>query len=86
MFPCWDEPALKATFELTLISKKGFKALSNTLPVEEKDLPDEGWQLTRFEPTPKMSTYLVCCEYHLLCTMYGLTVWKKLLGLVILLY
>ncbi|OQR67760.1 puromycin-sensitive aminopeptidase-like [Tropilaelaps mercedesae] len=59
-FPCWDEPAMKAVFEVTMITKKGLLALSNTMPVEEKDDEEEGWTRTTFEPTPKMSTYLVC--------------------------
>ncbi|OQR67756.1 puromycin-sensitive aminopeptidase-like [Tropilaelaps mercedesae] len=59
-FPCWDEPAIKATFEVTTVIKKGLVTLSNTLPVEEMDDEEEGWTRTRFERTPKMSTYLVC--------------------------
>jgi len=28
-FPCWDEPALKATFDVTLVTPKNRVALSN---------------------------------------------------------
>ena len=28
-FPCWDEPALKATFDVTLVAPKDRVALSN---------------------------------------------------------
>ena len=28
-FPCWDEPALKATFDATLVVPKDLVALSN---------------------------------------------------------
>lgn len=31
VFPCWDEPSLKATFDLTLIVPKELVALSNTV-------------------------------------------------------
>jgi aminopeptidase N len=58
MFPCWDEPAYKATFQLSAKVPKNFLAVSN-MPVESKqDLPD-GQVLVRFEPTPKMSSYLL---------------------------
>jgi len=56
-FPCIDEPEAKAVFELTLLTPAGDEVLSNT-PVakqtKEKDLLK-----TTFEPTPKMSTYLL---------------------------
>ena len=32
-FPCWDEPAVKATFDVTLIVPEELEALSNTEPV-----------------------------------------------------
>lgn len=28
-FPCWDEPNFKATFDITLITKKNLRAISN---------------------------------------------------------
>lgn len=37
-FPCQDEPAKKATFNITLIKKKGYTALSNTEMLYEKKL------------------------------------------------
>lgn len=55
-FPCWDEPAIKAQFSLTLKVPRGYDAISN-MPVEK-----ETWGATRnihFEPTPVMSTYLL---------------------------
>jgi aminopeptidase 2 len=39
-FPCFDEPDIKATFELTLLSRKGLTALAN-MPVEHV-FPDVG--------------------------------------------
>lgn len=54
---------MKAVFEVTLTTQKEFLALSNMPIVEEKDANEKGWRVTRFEPTPKMSTYLVCCEW-----------------------
>ncbi|XP_003746515.1 puromycin-sensitive aminopeptidase [Galendromus occidentalis] len=59
-FPCWDEPAIKATFNLTLIVRKDKLALSNMLPIDEQPLPEDNeWKVVRFQTTPKMSTYLV---------------------------
>jgi len=57
-FPCWDEPAAKATFTCTLVVKAGLTALSN-MPIKQQRTTKDG--LVRFEymPTPKMSTYLL---------------------------
>lgn len=59
-FPCFDEPAMKAVFNITLIHPTNYTALSNMLPKESKPLPeDPKWIVTEFYPTPKMSTYLL---------------------------
>ncbi len=57
-FPCWDEPAVKATFELTLRIPSELTAVSNTMP-ESETLVEGGRKEVRFAPTPKMSTYLL---------------------------
>ncbi|OGI60173.1 hypothetical protein A2641_03790 [Candidatus Nomurabacteria bacterium RIFCSPHIGHO2_01_FULL_37_25] len=57
-FPCFDEPAQKAIFHISLIIQKGKSAISNTLPVSVSE-HEGGYQIVRFSPTPKMSTYLV---------------------------
>ena len=57
-FPCWDEPGAKATFEVSLVVPDGMTAVSNTPPIDEKDLGD-GTRLVRFAETPRMSTYLL---------------------------
>ncbi|XP_026672067.1 aminopeptidase N-like, partial [Ceratina calcarata] len=64
-FPCWDEPAYKAKFNISLTHNKTFQAISNTdvLKKEEKD----GMMITTFKETPLMSTYLVAfviCDYR----------------------
>lgn len=56
-FPCWDEPAAKAKFKMTLDVPSEQVALSNMPVVEEKK---EGNQKTvYFGESPVMSTYLV---------------------------
>lgn len=57
VFPCIDEPAAKATFQLTTESDAGETVLSNT-PVQSQETY-EGRALTKFETTPVMSTYLL---------------------------
>ncbi|XP_049579447.1 aminopeptidase N-like [Syngnathus scovelli] len=60
-FPCFDEPAMKAIFDITLIHDKGTVALSNGEPKETSNIVIGGKNLqkTVFEPTLKMSTYLL---------------------------
>ncbi len=57
-FPCFDQPGLKATFEVEYVIPAALDGLSNTEIIEEKPLGD-GKKLVRFARTPKMSTYLV---------------------------
>ena len=56
-FPCFDEPNLKATFDITLVSKDYLTHLSN-MDVKEEIIKG-GKKTTHFNTSPKMSTYLV---------------------------
>ena len=58
-FPCWDEPALKAVFQVTLVVDEALTAISNTRAVRETPLPHTGKKEVVFADTMKMSTYLV---------------------------
>ena len=56
-FPCWDEPELKATFQVSLFVPDGLTGLSNTAVRALR--PADGGTWVDFETTMKMSTYLV---------------------------
>ena len=57
-FPCWDEPALKATFALTLVVPSELAAVSN-MPVVSEEEVRPGVKAVGYAETPIMSTYLL---------------------------
>ncbi|KAL8585740.1 hypothetical protein ACOMHN_056369 [Nucella lapillus] len=59
-FPCWDEPAVKATFDVTIVGPKDRVILSNMPVQSEKALEsDSNQKALTFQRTPVMSTYLL---------------------------
>jgi aminopeptidase N len=58
MFPSFDEPAFKATFDLSVVIAKGDTAISNG-PIAKDEPAGEGRHRVTFATSPKMSTYLV---------------------------
>ncbi|KAK0087361.1 hypothetical protein PV326_005218, partial [Microctonus aethiopoides] len=58
-FPCWDEPGMKAQYEISIIHPSNYTALSN-MPVENHEQLPDGKILTKFQRSPKMSSYLPC--------------------------
>ena len=58
-YPSFDEPALKATYDITLVIDAGDNAISNTQVVSDTQGPVAGKHTVKFATTPKMSTYLV---------------------------
>ncbi len=56
-FPCWDEPALKATFQLTLTVPSAMDAVSN-MPIASESASGAVKTVT-FKESPIMSTYLL---------------------------
>ena len=57
VFPCVDEPAAKAEYDLTLITQTGITVLGN-MPVKHQEENDNSLT-TAFEKTPRMSSYLL---------------------------
>ncbi|GIJ82175.1 aminopeptidase 2 mitochondrial [Aspergillus pseudoviridinutans] len=58
-FPCFDEPALKAKFTITLIADKSMTCLSNMDVASETEVQGGAKKAVKFNTTPLMSTYLV---------------------------
>jgi aminopeptidase N/puromycin-sensitive aminopeptidase len=58
-FPCFDEPAFKATYDVSLVVDDGDTAISNTAIESDTPGPNSGKHTIKFATTPKMSTYLV---------------------------
>ncbi len=58
-FPSFDEPAFKATFDVTLAIDSGDTGISNGSIVKDTPGPGAGKHTLQFATTPKMSTYLV---------------------------
>lgn len=62
-FPCFDEPALKAQYTITLVADKHHTCLSNMDPASEKEVNSKVTgrkrKAVKFNKTPLMSTYLL---------------------------
>jgi aminopeptidase N/puromycin-sensitive aminopeptidase len=59
MFPCFDEPGYKATFDLAVAADNGDTAISNGKIISDAPLPGSNRHKISFSTSPKMSTYLV---------------------------
>ncbi|KAL8559955.1 hypothetical protein ACOMHN_041426 [Nucella lapillus] len=61
-FPCFDEPAIKSRFNVTLVRPSQLSSLSNTPVIDSsRSWTENGvtWVADVFQTTPKMSTYLL---------------------------
>jgi aminopeptidase N len=57
-FPSFDEPAFKATFDISMMIDSGDTAISNGKVLSDTPGPEAGKHTLKFGRTPKMSTYL----------------------------
>jgi len=58
-FPSFDEPAYKATYDISAVVDDGDTAISNSKIISDKSGPVQGKHTIQFGTSPKMSTYLV---------------------------
>lgn len=58
-FPCFDEPAYKAIFRVSLVVSSGDTAISNGSIISDTPGPEDGKHTLRFSDSPKMSSYLM---------------------------
>lgn len=61
VFPCIDEPAAKATFDVVLTTEPGVTVLGNLHPTSQRTEDDR--LVTTFATTPRMSPYLLAWVY-----------------------
>jgi len=57
--PGFDEPGLKAAFDIALVVPEGDVAISNTPIISRKPAEEEGFEEVRFATTRPLSTYLL---------------------------
>ncbi|RXM91483.1 Aminopeptidase N [Acipenser ruthenus] len=85
VFPCFDEPAMKAHFNITLIHDPKLVALSNSPVIDSvnRTFDKAEWGITTFHPTPDMSTYLlafIVCDFkniHALNRNVSIRIWAR---------
>lgn len=59
VFPCFDDPSMKAIFRVCVKTQKGYTVLSNTSPMKIETSFDNNYETIYFNETPPMSTYLL---------------------------
>jgi aminopeptidase N len=58
-FPAFDEPALKATFDISAVIDRNDVAISNGRQLTDVPGPSPGTHTVTFATTPRLSTYLI---------------------------
>nr|WP_156002992.1 aminopeptidase N [Streptomonospora sp. PA3] len=70
MYACFDQPDLKASFELTVLAPADFEVVSNSAPdiagaaVEDPAGPKSRWHFPATEPVSTYITALIAGPYH----------------------
>lgn len=71
--PSFDEPGLKAIFQINIVAPRDRMVISN-MPAASTDQLPGNMQRVHFQPTPKMSSYLMfvsVCDCERITTMAG---------------
>ena len=72
-YACFEQPDLKATFQLTVTGPEHWQVVSNS-PTPQPESDGDGTSTWAFEPTPRISTYitaLVAGPYHRVSDSYS---------------
>ena len=67
LYPCFDQPDLKATFTFAVTAPSDWQVVSNTAPVTVAKAPLTGTAFWQFPPTPLLPTYITAIAagpYH----------------------
>jgi aminopeptidase N len=67
IYACFDQPDLKATFELTVTGNDDWQVISNMAPAAEPESAGPGRRRWHFPPTPLLPTYITAVAagpYH----------------------
>jgi len=69
LFPCFDQPDIKATYQLAVDAPSDWQVVSSGRPEAEPEALEDGRKRHRFERTPRFSTYLLALvvgPYHVI--------------------
>ena len=79
-FPCLDEPALKATFSVSVRRTEEYHARSNMPLIKTEEAPEAGYVVDTFAVSSRMSSYLVAVavtNYESVSTGDNVTIWAS---------
>ncbi|XP_070161373.1 aminopeptidase N-like [Polyergus mexicanus] len=88
LFPCWDVPTIKTTFNISIKHHREYKAFSNMPIRNEKILKHKDYKTetymkwTYFDITPAMSTYIVTLVITPITALYNfhidrIIIWRR---------